>query len=248
MKKIILITCTLALASMLYAVEPDIDKILSSIDMMSTIKKNDFSSVMTMVSDDPEDGRKVLKINQFRRDKDDKFLMLILEPTTQKGQGYLKIEDNLWFYDPESRKFSHTSFKENFQGSDAHNSDFNSRTYKEDYEVTSWEEGALGKYDVYILSLKAKNNEVTYPFQKIWVRKDNNLLLKMEDYSLNNRHMRTSFFPKYAKVGDKYLPTKMLFVDELTPGRKTQMTITNISLDALPDSVFSKIYVERVNR
>ncbi|MBN2441728.1 MAG: outer membrane lipoprotein-sorting protein, partial [Spirochaetales bacterium] len=104
------------------------------------------------------------------------------------------------------------------------------------------------KYDVYILSLKAKNNEVTYPFQKIWVRKDNNLLLKMEDYSLNNRHMRTSFFPNYAKVGDKYLPSKMLFVDELTPGRKTQITITNISLDKLHDSVFTKVYVERVNR
>ena len=116
------------------------------------------------------------------------------------------------------------------------------------HEVTSWEEGKLGKYDVYILDLKALHDEVTYPYQKIWVRKDNNLLLKMEDYSLNKRHMRTAFFPNYAKVGGKYLATKMLFVDELTKGRKTQITTTNISLEDLPDSVFTKAYVERVNR
>jgi outer membrane lipoprotein-sorting protein len=248
MKKIIIILCLALFTTIVYGAEPDFDKILSSIDMMSTFETRDFSSVMTMVSDDPEEGRKVFKINQFRRDRDDKFLLLILEPATQKGQGYLKIKENLWFYDPESRKFSHTSFKESFQGSDANNSDFRSRSYKDDYEVTSWEEGKLGKYEVYIIDLTARHDEVTYPYQKIWVRKDNSLLLKMEDYSLNKRHMRTSFFPNYAKVEDKYLPTKMLFVDELTEGRKTQVTMTNISLDDLPDTVFTKNYLELVNR
>jgi outer membrane lipoprotein-sorting protein len=230
------------------AEEPDFDAIFKSIDIMSMFEQSDFSSVMTIVSDDPEDGRKVMKVNQFRRDKDDKFLMLILEPTTQKGQGYLRIEDNLWFYDPESRRFSHTSLKESFQGTDAHNSDFRKRSYIDDYKVTTWTEGKLGKYDVYIVDLEALHDEVTYPYQKIWIRKDNNLILKMEDYSLNKRHMRTSFFPQYAKVEGKYLPVKMLFIDELTEGRKTQVTMTNISLDNLPDSVFTKAYVERVNR
>jgi len=248
MKKIILIVLLCTVFWIGYANEPDVKAILSSIDAMGTFLNNDFSSVMTIVSDDPEDGRKVMKVNQFRRDKDDKFLLLILEPVTQKGQGYLRIKDNLWFYDPESRQFDHTSFKESFQGTDAHNSDFRSRTYTEDYKVTDWEEGKLGKYEVYILHLEGLNDEVTYPYQIIWVRKDNYLLLKVEDYSLNNRHMRTSYFPNYAKIGDKYIPSKMLFVDELTEGRKTQVTMTNISLDNLPDDVFTKIYLERVNR
>jgi outer membrane lipoprotein-sorting protein len=233
---------------LLYADEPNIDAIIEQIDTMVTFKDNDFSAVMTMVSDDPEEGRKVLKVNQFRRDKDDKFLILILEPKTQKGQGYLNIGDNLWFYDPESRQFSHTSMKESFQGTDTRHSDFRGRSYREDYMVSSWEEGKLGKHDVYILSLEARHNEVTYPFQKVWVQKESNLILKIEDYSLNKRLMRTSFFPSYAKAGGKFTPTKMLFVDEITKGRKTQVTVTNISLDSLPDYVFTKAYVERVNR
>jgi outer membrane lipoprotein-sorting protein len=248
MKKIIISICVCIICLAGYAGEPDFSAIFMSIDNMSTFRKNDFSSVMTIVSDDPEDGRKVIKVNQFRRDKDDKFLILILEPATQKGQGYLRIEDNLWFYDPESRKFSHSSLKENFQGTDAHNSDFRRRSYSEDYKVASWEEGKLGKYDVYIIDTEALHNEVTYPYEKLWVRKDNYLILKIEDYSLNKRHMRTSFFPNYTKIEDKYLPSKMLFIDELTEGRKTQMTVSDISLDDLPDSVFTKIYLERVNR
>lgn len=248
MKKIIVSICICIVCLTGNADEPDFNTIFKSIDIMSTFEKNDYSAVMTIVSDDPEEGRKVMKVNQFRRDKDDKFLILILEPTTQKGQGYLRIEDNLWFYDPESRKFSHSSLKESFQGTDAHNSDFRRRSYTDDYRVTSWEEGKLGKYDVYIVNMEARHDEVTYPYEKIWLRKDNYLILKMEDYSLNKRHMRTSFFPNYTKVGDKYFPSKMLFVDELTEGRKTQITMTNISLDNLPDSVFSKIYIERVNR
>ncbi|MBN2535695.1 MAG: outer membrane lipoprotein-sorting protein [Spirochaetales bacterium] len=248
MRKIGIALCICIICWPGYTAEPDFDAIFKSIDSMSTFEQNDFSSVMTIVSDDPEEGRKVMKVNQFRRDKDDKFLILILEPATQKGQGYLRIEDNLWFYDPESRKFSHSSFKENFQGTDAHNSDFRKRSYSRDYKVASWEEGQLGKYDVYILNLEARNDEVTYPYEKLWVRKDNNLVLKAEDYSLNKRHMRTSFFPNYTKVGDKYLPSKMLFVDELTEGRKTQITMTNISLENLQDQVFTKMYVERVNR
>lgn len=248
MKNIIVSVCICIICWTGYTDEPDFNAILMSIDIMSTFENKDFSSVMTIVSDDPEDGRKVMKVNQFRRDKDDKFLLMILEPTTQKGQGYLRVEDILWFYDPESRKFSHSSLKESFQGTDAHNSDFRRRSYVEDYKVTSWEEGKLGKYDVYVLDMEGLHNEVTYPFKKIWVRKDNNLLLKMADYSLNKRHMRTSFFPNYTKVEDKYMPSKMLFIDELTEGRKTQMTMTNISLDDLPNSVFTKGYVERVNR
>jgi len=40
----------------------------------------------------------------------------------------------------------------------------------------------------------------------------------------------------------------MVFVDELVQGRRTQITLSEISLNALPDSVFTKAFVERANR
>lgn len=234
--------------SLLTAESLDTYELLKTIDEMKTFCNKDFSAVMTMISEDPEEGMDKKVVQQFRRDSDDKFLMIIREPEVQKGQGYLLIEDNLWFYDPESRKFSHTSMKENFQGTDAKNSDFRKSSLVDDYRVTEYSEGKLGSYDVYILDLEALNNEVTYPFMKIWVTKKPNLVLKAEEYSLTKRLMRTSLFPHYAKIGSVYTPDKIIFVDELVEGKKTQISIVDISLDNLPDTVFTKSYIERVNR
>jgi len=49
-------------------------------------------------------------------------------------------------------------------------------------------------------------------------------------------------------VGEKYLPTRILMVDMLNVGEKTQITMTNPSIGALPDYVFTKAYLEKVNK
>ncbi len=232
-----------------FAISPeDGQAILERVDFALNFEENDFAAVMTLISEDPEAGVEKRVIQQYRRDSEKKFLMLFQEPVTQRGQGYLMIDDNLWFYDPESRKFSHTSMKEQFGESDARNSDFGESTFSNDYRVVSVSEGTLGKFDVYVMTLEGLNNEVTYPGRKIWVTRDVHLVLKTEDYSANGRLMRTSYLPTYTKIGGKYMPAKMIFVDNLIEGKKTQITITEISIDPLPDTLFTKAYVERVNR
>ncbi|MDC7227379.1 MAG: outer membrane lipoprotein-sorting protein [Spirochaetales bacterium] len=227
--------------------EPDFDKMLEEIDELGSFEDSDFSCVYTFVSEKPGEETEVTQARMFRRDANEQFVMLILKPEYQKGQGYLKVDDNVWFYDPESRKFTHSSMKENVQNSEARNSDMDGLSLAEDYEVDSWETGKLGNFDSYILTLEALNNEVTYPRLKIWVRTDATIVLKEEDYSLSDRLMRTTYFPKYVKVGDKYVPSQILIVDNLQEGEKTQLTMKNPSTAELPDSVFSKAYIERVN-
>ena len=233
----------------IFAITPEEGQaILEEIDFAMNFTDSDFASVMTMISEDPEAGVEKRVIQQYRRDSEEKFLLLFEEPVTQRGQGYLMIDDNLWFYDPESRKFSHTSMKEQFGESDAKNSDFGESTIAEDYLVVRTDEGTLGKYEVYIMELEATNNEVTYPGLKVWVTKGVNLVLNTEDYSANGRLMRTSYFPSYTKIDEKYIPSKMIFVDNLIEGKKTQIAMSEISTEPLPDTLFSKAYVERVNR
>jgi hypothetical protein len=60
--------------------------------------------------------------------------------------------------------------------------------------------------------------------------------------------MRTSYFPSYTKAGDAYMATKMIFVDEVVSGDKTTLTFDQVSTIDLDDSVFTKAYVERVNK
>jgi len=247
-KEMAFVLLFMIVAGALFAADIDGERILRAIDEQRNFTDSDFSSVMSMIREDPEEGVEKMVVQQFRRDGEDKFVFLFLEPAVQKGQGYLRIDDNLWFYDPESRKFSHTSMKEQFGGTDARNSDFGASTMIEDYRILSIEEGTLGKYGVYILALEARHNEVTYPKQKIWVTRDRYLVLKSEDNSETGRLLRTSLYPKYAKVGSHYIPSRLIFVDELVEGKKTSVTLSEISLEPLPDSVFTKSYIERVNR
>jgi len=232
----------------LFAADVNGDSILSAIDTQRNFTDSDFSAMATVIQEDPTEGVEKMIVQSFRRDREDKFVFLFLEPAVQKGQGYLRIDDNLWFYDPESRQFSHSSMKEQFGGTDARNSDFGSSDMTGDYRVVSITDGTLGQYEAYVLELAAKHNEVTYPKEKVWVTRDRFLVLKSEDYSETGRLLRTSLYPSYAKAGNQYIASRMIFIDELVKGKKTSITLSQISRAPLPASTFTKTYLERVNR
>ena len=226
---------------------PNFTDTLQLIDQRSNFRA-DLSATVALETKDPAAGDDSQQVKMFRRDADDLFLLLIEKPATQLGQGYLQTADGLWFYDPESRQFTYTSTSESFEGSDANNDDFGASTLAGDYEVTGSSEGTLGDFAVWTLELEAKNDEVTYPFKTIWVGKDDSLLLKSEDYSLTKRLLRTSYYPSYTRAGESYIADRMIFSDALVEGKTTSITLTDISAAAIPNSVFTKAYVERVNR
>ncbi len=241
---LIVIGCFLGLVN---AQDQDFEQLLQLIDTRSNFQ-GDLATTVSLDIKDPDEGDDSRTAQMFRRDSEDTFLILIQKPAVELGQGYLQVDDSLWFYDPESRQFTHTSLNESFEDSDARNSDFSSSTLAEDYDVTSGTEGKLGNFDVWVLELEAVHSEVTYPFRTIYVTKDDSLLLKSEDYSLTKRLLRTSYYPSYAKAGDNYIAEQMIFVDALVENKSTSVTLSNISTAEIPDSVFSKTYVERVNR
>ena len=226
---------------------PNFETVLENI-ARNTRFPADVTATVTLEQRDPQEGDETSTVRMFRRDADDTFLMLFERPVTQLGQGYLNIADGLWFYDPESRQFTYTSLEESFGGTDARNSDFETSELAEDYDVVSSEPGTLGNFEVWVLELEATSDEVTYPYRNIWVSKDPELILKSEDYSLTKRLLRTAYYPSYVKAGESYLADKQLFVDALAQGKQTQVTLADISTAKIPDNVFTKAYVERVNR
>ncbi len=243
----LLATLLALVASSLAQATPNFQQILAQTAQNSRFPE-DLTATVTLEQSDPQEGNASSTVRMFRRDATDTFLMLYERPQTQLGQGYLNIADGLWFYDPESRQFTYTSFEESFGGSDARNSDFQASTLDEDYDVVSGEAGTLGNFDVWILDLKATNDEVTYPQRKVWIAEDPNLLLKSEDYSLTGRLLRTSYYPSYARVGNAYIADEFQFVDVLVEGKNTKVTLSDISTAPIPNDVFTKAYVERVNR
>lgn len=246
MRPIHALITTLLLPAM--AVAGEGEDILTKVDENTRLVDKDFSTSITMIEENADGSVERSAAKMFRRDRTDAFVLLVELPKAERGQGYLQVDETLWFYDPESRKFSYTSARESVQDSDANTSDFGSSNYSQDYEVASVQEGTLGKYDVNILELEARHDEVAYPKKKIWVNQDPALVLKAKDYSLSGRLLRTSYYPGYTQSGDYYNPTKMIFVDELVEGSKTTVVFEEVSTQPLPDSVFTKAYIEQANR
>jgi hypothetical protein len=99
------------------------------------------------------------------------------------------------------------------------------------------------------VTLKAKNNEVSYPTLKLSIRRDKSLLLKEEDYSLSDRLMRTVLYPPtYILVAGKTVYSQTLIQDELNKGEKSQLSISDVSVVKLPDATFSKAFLEQSSR
>jgi outer membrane lipoprotein-sorting protein len=227
---------------------PTLDELLARIDALGSFENSDFSAEVTIISQKPGKADDTIVARYFRRDSDKMFTIIMLKPEIQKGQGYFSKGDDLWFYDPESRKFAYSSLKESFQDSDAQNSDFSTSTLAADYTMSECVEAKLGSIDVYVLTLDAKTKIVPVSKRKMWIRRDNSLVLKDEHYSVSGRLMRTMAYPKYQTVSGKFVPQSILIVDNIKEGEKTQLTFASQSISKLPDSVFTKEYLERVNK
>lgn len=232
-----------------FAADPDFASMLKEVDRMGDFGTEDYSAVYTIVSQKPGENDTVMQVKLFRRDEQDQFVWIMLKPDAQRGQGFLSVGENMWMFDPESGKFNHTTMSEAIQSSEARNSDLGRTSYTEDYTVQSWEETTLGRYPAYVLTLTAKNDEVSYPKLKLTIRRDKPVMMREEDYSLSGRLLRTILYPpRYIEIAGRTVPSQVLIQDELNKGEKTQLTISDLSVAPLPDATFSKAFLEQASR
>jgi outer membrane lipoprotein-sorting protein len=226
----------------------DFLNLIHQTDIRSSFYDSDMTATINMVMVSPDRGTQTRKQVIYRRDKDNAFLMMTLEPESRKGQGLLLVDQNMWRYDPTSRKYTHTDLKETYENSTVRNADFKRFQRAMDYSVSTVTSGTLGKYNVWIADLKANNDEVPFPFIKIWVEKDRQIVLKQEEYSLSKKLLRTTYYTNYVQIGKSYVPTVQISQDGLIPEKRSQMTYTNISTKPIQDDVFTKNYLERMSQ
>lgn len=254
MKKKIFIFITFVFASLNLFSQVDNEtsekafKIMESTDDVLAYH-GDYSATISLIIEKPNKPKENLQYKIFQRTEEEKMTMVQLFPEADKGNGYLIDEDNIWAYDPISRKFTHTSIKEALGDSDVKIDDVDrSKTHwRDNYDVESFEESTLGKFPIYVITLVAKTTEPSYAKVKFYIRKDIPLILKEEDFSGSGRLMRTILMPKYTKVPAGYVATQVILRDELNKGENTQQIISDLTFDTLPDKIFTKAYLEGLN-
>jgi outer membrane lipoprotein-sorting protein len=208
-----------------------------------------------MTQQKKDEGVKNFDILWYRRDRDNAFLMVMAAPENEKGNGYLRVDDNFWMYRRNTRTFQHINRDESIGGSDAHGEDFENRKLTEMYAAAKDSSGReiisgemLGKIPVYRFEVKAIVNDVDYPKQIMWVRRDNSLMLKQESYSSSGALMQTAYFINYTMIDGRYVCVKQMFIDEFEKGNKTIVEVSNISTEKLDDAMFTKAYLENLSK
>ena len=191
----------------------------------------------------------------YRRDADDAFLLVTVSPDREKGNGYLRVEGNLWMYRQNTRTFQHLSRGDKIDDTEISAESFENRKLTELYGPVTDKDGAeiyseemLGEIPVYRFEIKAKVKDVSYPRHIYWVRRDNYLLLKQNSYSLSDTLMETGYFLKYTQIENRYIPLKFMVVDQFEQGNKTIGEISGISLKPIDDTVFTKAYLENLSK
>lgn len=229
------------------------EMILRKIDEYLSLE-SDGTAKVTITTQKKGQGIKQQEMIYYRQDSTDSFLIIMVAPENEKGNGYLKQGDNMWVYRKNTRTFQHINSDESIGGSDATADDFEMKKLSEEYSVAmedgkeKVEEVVLGGMEVYKIELVAKTDAVKDPKRIYWVAKDNYLPLRIQNFSLSGTLMDTITFKKYKKIDGSYIPTSQLIVDEFDLGNKSLVNLTDISTEEIPAHIFTKAYLENLSK
>ena len=191
----------------------------------------------------------------YRRDVADKLVILFLKPQTEAGKGYLRVDSNLFLYDPTVGKWERRTERERIGGTGSNRQDFDQSRLHEEYEPTFAGDEMLGKMAVNHLTLKQKAGvDVAYPVVEMWLDKATGNPLKRQDLALSGKVLRTTYYPEWQKLfspskkADVYFPKQILIKDEIEVGKSTTVVIQNVDLNPLDDSIFTKAWLESKSR
>ncbi len=191
----------------------------------------------------------------YRRDEDDKLMILFLKPKSEAGKGYLRLDKNLFMYDPTVGKWERRTERERIIGTDSRRADFDESRLAEEYNARFIKNGKLGKFSVHRLELRVKKGvDVAYPTLRLWVDQASKNVLKRQELALSGKLMRTAYYPKWKKVyseskkGEVYYPREIRIFDEVEKGNKTTVVITKVDLRSLSKNIFTKAWLESKSR
>jgi outer membrane lipoprotein-sorting protein len=197
----------------------------------------------------------VYETEYYRRSEDQKFMILFTKPKSSAGQGYLRIDKNLWFYDPTVGKWERRTERERIGGTNSRRSDFDESRLAIEYEPTDEGEEKLGAYTAQKLLLSGKTGiDLAFPTIRMWIDKDTKNILKRQEYALSGRLLRTAYYPKWKKVfseskkADVWYPQEIRFYDEVEKANQTLVLIRDVDLHNLPANLFTKAWLESKSR
>jgi hypothetical protein len=234
--------------------QEETDQVVRTIDERER-NSGDWKALAYMEAKEKDKTDVVYELVVYRRDKEQKLLFLFLEPKTEQGKGYLRIDKNLWFYDPRVGRWERRTERERIGGTDTRRGDLDESRLAEEYTARWEQDEKLGKFDVHRILLTARPGvDVAFPSVRLWVDQATGNVLKKQEMALSGRLMRTAYYPRWKKVhseskkADVWFAEEMRFYDEVEKANQTLVLIKSVDMRPLDPNLFTKAWLESKSR
>lgn len=172
-------------------------------------------------------------------------VVMILEPASERGQILLMKGRDLWAFMPDVSQPIRLGLAQRLTGEVA-NGDLARANFSGDYTPRLLGSEYMDGQEHHLLELRAIDRGVTYHRVLLWVNKANFRPRKAEFYSLSNRLMKTCSYEDFRAMAGQQRPTRLVMENALKPGEKSVLEYGLMKLRDLPDKVFSKDYLKKL--
>lgn len=234
--------------------KPEMVKLLTEIDDRQR-NGGDYKALIYLEQKEKDKADVVREVLVYRRDADDKLMLLFSKPKSEEGKGILRLDKNLWTYDPGTGKWDRTTERERIGGTNTRRADFDESRLAEEFEPSFVADEKLGKFETHVMELKVKDGiDVAYPVLKLWVDKENHNILKRQEFALSGKLARTSYYPKWQKLfseskkAELWFPGEIRIFDEIEKSNSTLVLFKAVDLNSLDQNMFTKAWLESKSR
>lgn len=172
-------------------------------------------------------------------------IVITTEPASDKGQILLMKNRDLWIFMPDISQPVRLSLSQRLTGEVA-NGDLARANFAGDYNPTFVRTDTIDGDTYNVLELAAVDRSVTYSRVVFWVHRSDSRPYKAEFYSLSNRLLKTCRYENFQKMAGQMRPTRLVMNDALKQGEQSVLEYSNMRLRDLPDKVFTKDYLKKL--
>jgi outer membrane lipoprotein-sorting protein len=176
----------------------------------------------------------------------DNTIVNLLEPASDRGQSMLMKGRDLWVFMPNVSQPVRLALAQRLSGQVA-NGDLARANFSGDYTPRILRTETIAGEAHYVIELNAVDRAVTYQRVVYWVRKSNAWPHQAEFYSQSNRLLKTCRYERFQNLAGRIRPTRLVMEDALRQGEQSTIEYHNMKLRDLPDRMFTKEYLRRLD-
>ena len=222
------------------------EEILKRVDRNLSSVNRVFESTMTIHG---KRGTRTVKAKTYAEGEKKSFTEY-LYPAGDKGTKMLKLENQLWIYSPGTDRIIQISghmLRQSVMGSDLSYEDMmEERKLTDIYNVRKEREEKIEERECYVLNLTAKEEDVAYYSQRMWVDRERYVPLKQELYSKSGKLLKRVELRDVEKIEGRWFPMSVHYKDVMKEGEGTEFRMREVKFDQrIPGHLFTKAALKK---